>query len=88
MKDNSNPSDEYNQGSGVASLAAFQDINISRGAVNEAGSWIASARILDANNHIEGRLLSAVLRDVVEEYVKHGIRIFNLSVCVKKQTME
>lgn len=85
VKDNSNPSDEYNHGSGVASLAAFQDINISRGAVNEAGSWIAGARILDANNHIEGRLLSAVLRDVVEEYVKHGIRIFNLSVCVKNK---
>jgi hypothetical protein len=85
VKNNNNPSDEYNHGSGVASLAAYQDINISSGAVNEAKSWIANARILDANNLIEERLLSVVLKEVVEEYVKHGIRIFNLSVCIKNK---
>lgn len=85
VQGNTNSFDEYNHGSGVASLAAYQDLNISAGAINKARAWIVSARILDANNEIKTRLLSSVLEDVVKKYVQFGVRIFNLSVCVKNK---
>ncbi|PZM86031.1 MAG: hypothetical protein DKT66_01090 [Candidatus Melainabacteria bacterium] len=85
VEGNNNPFDEYNHGSGVASLAAYQELNISAGAVNRASAWIVSARILDENNEIETQLLSSVLEKVVEHYSELGVRIFNLSVCVRNK---
>lgn len=73
--------DENGHGSGIASLAAFRELNLSEGGENKALNWIVSARILDADNSIENRLFSRVLREVVEHYSQSGVRIFNLSVC-------
>ncbi|MDR3617187.1 MAG: S8 family peptidase [Candidatus Obscuribacterales bacterium] len=83
---NSDINDEYNHGSGVASLAAYQDLNLSIDASNEAHAWIVSARILDENNEMQVRLFSKVLFEVVNKYAKDGVRIFNLSVCVRNKT--
>lgn len=75
------PFDEDGHGSGVASLAAYGRLHLARGAKNEAGAWIASARILNADNELEDeRLLSKQLREVVEHFKPHGVRIFNLSI--------
>jgi hypothetical protein len=79
-----NPSDEYGHGSGVASLAAYHALNPTAGAANSGKIWIASARILTADNRLEDeRLFSSVLREVVEYFAPRGIKIFNLSVNVR-----
>jgi len=89
-----NPFDQHGHGSGVASLAAYYALNIAEGADNQGKIWIASARVLDANNQLEDsdlgdsdepdptylRLFSRVLVEVVETFVPHGVKIFNLSV--------
>lgn len=76
-----NPTDEHGHGSGVASLAAYYAINLQAGATNEGRVWVASARVLDADNlGEENRLFSKVLREVVEFFHPLGVRIFNLSV--------
>lgn len=75
------PYDEVGHGSGVASLAAYYALNLDKGAENPAKAWIASARILGADNQIEeNRLFSKVLEEVVAVFAPLGIRIFNLSV--------
>lgn len=77
------PFDEHGHGSGVASLASYYALNLAKGASNEGKVWIASARILDANNQGEAeRLLSKVLAEVVDTFVPLGVRIYNLSVNV------
>ncbi|TWU62303.1 Subtilase family protein [Crateriforma conspicua] len=81
MQDPDAPYDENGHGSGVASLAAYNLLNLAEGAENSATAWIASARILDASNQIEeDRLFSSVLEDVVKHFAPLGVRIFNLSV--------
>lgn len=75
------PYDENGHGSGVASLAAYHSLDLSEGGENRPRAWIASARILAADNQIEDeRLFSLLLEEVVEEFVPQGVRIFNLSV--------
>ncbi len=75
------PYDENGHGSGVASLAAYYALNLDDGAENRARAWIASARILGADNQIEEeRLFSKVIDEVVTTFVSLGVRIFNLSV--------
>lgn len=77
------PSDQYGHGSGVASLAAYHSLNPTAGAENAGKIWIASARILTAENKLEDeRLFSSLLRQVVEYFAPLGIKIFNLSVNV------
>jgi len=77
------PFDEFGHGSGVASLAAYYALNLDSGATNTGKVWVASARVLDANNEgEETRLFSKVLAEVVETFVPLGVRIFNLSVNV------
>jgi hypothetical protein len=79
-----NASDECDHGSGVASLVAYHALNPAPGAHNVGKVWIASARILTADNRLEDeRLFSSVLREVVEFFAPHGIKIFNLSVNVR-----
>ena len=76
-------SDEFGHGSGVASLAAYYALNLQQNASNIGRVWIASARVLDANNQLEDeRLFSKVLAEVVDTFAPLGIRIFNLSVNV------
>jgi len=76
-----NPYDQYGHGSGVASLASYYALNIADEAENEGKIWIASARVLDKNNQIEDeRLFSKVLIEIVDTFVKLGVRIFNLSI--------
>lgn len=70
----------YGHGSGVASLASYYGLNIEAGASNQGKVWIASARILDAQNGCDERLYSKMLREVVETFVPYGVKIFNLSV--------
>jgi hypothetical protein len=74
--------DQHGHGSGVASLASYYALNIANGASNQGRFWIASARILDENNELKDRLLSAVLEEVVAAFQPIGIKIFNLSVNV------
>lgn len=76
-----NPFDENGHGSGVASLAAYHSLDLSEGGQNKARAWIASARILAADNQIEeDRLYSKLLEEVVAEFAPQRVRIFNLSV--------
>lgn len=75
------PFDENGHGSGVASLAAYYALNLYQGADNTPKCWIASARILDADNQVEEeRLFGKVLEEVVATFQPLGVRIFNLSV--------
>ena len=77
------PNDEFGHGSGVASLVAYYALNLQPGSTNYGRVWIASARILDANNKVEDeRLFSKILAQVVDTFEPLGIRIFNLSVNV------
>ena len=74
-------SDEFGHGSGIASLVSYYALNPAPGAHNVGKVWIASARILTADNRLEDdRLFSSILREVVEFFVPHGVKIFNLSV--------
>lgn len=88
------PEDQYGHGSGVASLVAYYALNLYASAENEGRVWIASARVLDENNHLEDpdgspetqlRLFSIALKEVVEAFVPLGVRIFNLSVGICNQ---
>lgn len=81
-----NPSDEFGHGSGVASLVAYYALDLNAGGENNGKVWVASARILDENNELPNRLLSKTLREVVTEFVGHGVKIFNLSVNVRSGT--
>ena len=72
--------DDSGHGSGVASLAAYYALNVSGGAENAGKVWVASARILDGNNQADERFLPRVLEEVVREFVRFGVRVFNLSV--------
>lgn len=75
------PFDENGHGSGVASLAAYYALNLEEGAENTPKCWIASARILGADNQVEPeRLFGKVLEEVVATFQPLGVRIFNLSV--------
>ena len=79
--DPANPFDSFGHGSGVASLVAYNAINIAEGAVNKGKVWIASARIVTKKKELEDeRLFSALLREVVTYFKPKGIRIFNLSI--------
>lgn len=79
--DPDNPYDSFGHGSGVASLVAYNAINIAEGAVNEGKVWIASARIVTEDNELEDeRLFSSLLREVVTHFKPKGVRIFNLSI--------
>ncbi len=78
------PSDQYGHGSGVASLAAYHALNPTAGAANTGKVWIASARILTADNRLEDeRLFSKLLREVIEHFSPRGVKIFNLSVNIR-----
>lgn len=86
--------DAYGHGSGVASLAAFYDIEYQPGGVNSGGAFVCSARVLtdegqldvprvdDAREDIQNQswLLSKLLRQVVSHFHSHGVRIFVLSL--------
>ena len=85
--------DAKGHGSGVASLAAYYQVETAIGGVNRAAARIVSARITDddgqfdvpftsddgAHAEREARLLSDVLREIVQHYAPIGIRIFVLS---------
>ena len=80
-KQPTNPSDEHGHGSAIASLASYYSLNLAAGAQNQPRLWIASARILNADNQIEDeRLFSKVLEEVVIYFAKQGVRIFCLAV--------
>lgn len=80
-------------GSGVASLAAYYQIDPTAGGTNAASAFVASARITndagqldtpyidDAGVHRvrEARLLSNILKDVVHHFHPLGVRVFVLS---------
>lgn len=74
------PADENGHGSGVASLAAYYALNISKGADNAGKVWVAGARILDRNNRADEDFLPLMLEEVVKTFTSAGVRIFNLSV--------
>lgn len=81
------PSDQFGHGSGVASLAAYDVLNIAPGGQNQAKVWIASARILTAENQLENEgMFSKLLKEVVEHFAPLGIKIFNLSVNDRRQS--
>jgi len=79
-------------GSGVASLAAYHTIDISKGATNAAEAWVASARITSDDGQLdvpwiedearyrtaEARLFTRVLCEIVQHYQPLGIKIFVL----------
>lgn len=85
LPDNPNAADEHGHGSGVASLAAYYSLNHAKGGSNTGRVWVASARVLDAENKNHDRLFSLVLEEVVRTFHPHGIRIFNLSVGIVNQ---
>lgn len=86
--------DACGHGSGVASFAAYYNIEYQKGGVNQAAALIASARVMtdegqldaprvednsdDARNN--ARLLSKLLREVVSHFQPLGIRVFVLSL--------
>jgi hypothetical protein len=85
--------DPAGHGSGVASLAAYYQIDITEGGTNTATAFVASARITNDAGQLdtpytdddgvqrirEARLLSNVLKDVVRHFRPRGVRIFVLS---------
>lgn len=92
--------DEYGHGSGVASLAAYHTLQIGDGQENKAANWIVSARImtdegeldsprlpdLDEERNVEAKLLSTILKEVVQHFHPLGIRKYHwpLSSGLKK----
>lgn len=73
--------DETGHGSAVASLAAYNALNVAAEAVNIPKAWIASARILGKDNRLEDeRLFSKLIEEAVLHFVARGVRIFNLSI--------
>ena len=85
--------DENGHGSGVASLAAYYQLEYQNGGNNRAAAFIASARIMtddgqldvarvedeDQDRQQQARLLSRILREIVEHYRPQGVRIFVLA---------
>jgi hypothetical protein len=85
--------DAAGHGSGVASLASYYQLDISKGAENRATARVISARITDDDGQFDSeatpdqiaarerdaRLLSNVLRDIVGHYKPLGVRIYVLS---------
>jgi len=85
--------DENGHGSGVASLAAYYQVEYQNGGSNRAAAFIASARIMsddgqldvpqveneDQDRQQQARLLSKILREIVEHYRPQGIRVFVLA---------
>ena len=85
--------DQHGHGSGVASLAAYYDIEYQPGGVNEAAAFICSARIMtdegqldvprvadaDEDRRNQSWLLSRILREVVSHFRPLGVRVFVLS---------
>ncbi|MFO1447484.1 MAG: S8 family peptidase [Opitutaceae bacterium] len=85
--------DSQGHGSGVASLVSYYPFDISTGARNAAGAFVASARITNDDGQLdypftadiegdranESRLLSRTLRDIVEHYHPLGVRIYVLA---------
>jgi hypothetical protein len=85
--------DAVGHGSGVASLAAYYQIDIAAGGTNAASAFVASARITNDEGQLdtpytdddgiqrvrEARLLSNILKDVVQHFRPLGVRVFVLS---------
>ena len=85
--------DPVGHGSGVASLAAYYQIDMTAGGVNPASAFVVSARIANDNGELDtvytdddgvhrvrqARLLSGILKDVVQHFRPLGIRVFVLS---------
>lgn len=85
--------DAYGHGSGVASLAAYHTLQIGEGQENRAANWIVSARIMTDEGELdsprvpdpaeernaEAKLLSTILREIVEHFQPMGVRIYVLS---------
>ena len=85
--------DPVGHGSGVASLAAYYQIDITPGGANTASAFVASARITNDAGELdtpytdedgvqrvrEARLLSNILKDVVQHFRPLGVRVFVLS---------
>ena len=85
--------DPAGHGSGVASLAAYYQIDITTGGTNTASAFVASARITNDEGQLdtpytdddgvqrvrEARLLSNILKDVVQHFRPLGVRVFVLS---------
>jgi hypothetical protein len=85
--------DAAGHGSGVASLAAYYQIDITPGGTNAPSAFIASARIANDEGQLdtpftdedgiqrvrEARLLSNILKDVVQHFRPLGVRLFVLS---------
>lgn len=85
--------DAYGHGSGVASLAAYHTLQIGDGQENRAANWIVSARIMTDEGELdsprmrdpaeernaEAKLLSTILREIVEHFQPMGVRIYVLS---------
>ncbi len=80
-------------GSGVASLAAYHSLAIADGEENKATAWVVSARIMtddgeldspqldcpDDDRKVQAKLLSTILREIIEHFASEGVRIFVLS---------
>lgn len=81
-----NPFDGHGHGSGIASLGAYYALSLADGATNQGKVWIAAARILDENNHLEERLFSTAVGDAIRHFAALGVRIFNLSVNIENRT--
>ncbi len=85
--------DPAGHGSGVASLAAYYQIDMTDGGANPASAFVASARITNDAGELDtlytdddgvhrvrqARLLSNILREVVQHFRPLGVRIFVLS---------
>lgn len=85
--------DANGHGSGVASLAAYYQLEIAGGGENRAAAYIASARITTDEGQLDipqienqeedrrqqARLLSNILREIVQHYRPLGVKIFVLA---------
>jgi hypothetical protein len=86
--------DAYGHGSGVASLAAYYNLEHQKGGMNRAAAFIASARVMTDDGQLDtprlecegedalnqAKLLSTILREVVSHFQPLGVRIFVLSL--------
>jgi len=85
--------DSVGHGSGVASLAAYYQIDMTAGGSNIASAFVVSARITNDDGQLDtvytdddgvhrvrqARLLSNMLKDVVQHFRPLGVRVFVLS---------
>jgi hypothetical protein len=88
--------DATGHGSGVASLAAYHVIDITKGGRHEAIAKIVSSRITNDNGQLDvveeqddgvcciktARLLSKTLEEIVNHYAPLGVKIFVLSYSI------